>query len=67
MNHVAATLASLALVACASSVDPSPATVRKERIASWETQCEARGFVRGTADFKDCLSGYEKQAGAPPP
>lgn len=67
MTRILATIAALAAAACASSVDPSPATVRKERIASWETQCEGRGFTRGTSDFRDCVLGYDKTAYDPPP
>jgi len=66
-SRLAATLAAaLALASCASSADPSQATLRKERIASWEKLCEARGFTRGTSDFTDCLMGYDKEAVAPP-
>ena len=38
-------LLALALAACAaSSADPSPATLRKERIESWQKLCEDRGW-----------------------
>ena len=67
MNRLPAILVALALAACASSVEPSPATAQRARVASWEVQCEGRGFVRGTSDFKDCVLGYDKQAYDPPP
>ncbi|MFO1304554.1 MAG: hypothetical protein U1F54_12530 [Burkholderiales bacterium] len=67
MIRMPAIVAALALAACASPVDPSPATVQKERVASWEKLCENRGFVRGTSDFRDCVLGYDKQAYDPPP
>jgi len=58
--------AALALAGCASSADPSQATLRKERIESWEKLCDARGFARGTSDFQDCVMGYDKAATNPP-
>ena len=60
------TVMALALAGCASSADPSQATLRMERIASWEKLCEARGFTRGTSDFRDCVMGYDKSAYDPP-
>jgi hypothetical protein len=54
------------LAACASSADPSQATLRSERLRSWETLCESRGFTRGTPDFRDCVMGYDAAAGGPP-
>jgi hypothetical protein len=64
MNRVvAAILATAVLLAgCASSADPSQATLRKERIESWEKLCDGRGFTRGTSDFRDCVMGYDKAA-----
>jgi len=59
-------LLALVLAGCASSADPSPATLRNERIASWQKLCEGRGFTRGTADFQDCVMGYDKEASNPP-
>ena len=59
-------LIALVLAGCASSADPSPATLRNERIASWQKLCEGRGFTRGTADFQDCVMGYDKEAWNPP-
>ncbi len=67
MIRTFAVLTTLALAACASSADPSPATLRAERIASWEKLCEGRGFTRGTSDFRDCVLGYDKRAYDPPP
>ena len=61
-----ATVVALALAGCASSADPSPATLRKERIESWEKLCDSRGFTRGSSDFRDCVMGYDKEATAPP-
>jgi hypothetical protein len=58
--------AALLLAGCASSADPSPATLRKERIESWEKLCDGRGFTRGTSDFRDCVMGYDKTAYDPP-
>ena len=68
MNRMlcAAAAAALLLAGCASSADPSPATLRKERIASWEKLCDGRGFTRGTPDFQDCVMGYDKEAWNPP-
>ena len=61
--HVAAAcVTALVLSGCASSADPSPAMLRRERVASWEKLCDARGFTRGTADFQDCLMSYDKEA-----
>ena len=66
-REMAAALAAAVLVAgCASSANPSPATLRKERIESWEKLCDARGFTRGTSDFSDCVMGYDKSAYDPP-
>ena len=58
--------AALAVAACASSADPSQATLRKERIESWEKLCDGRGFTRGTPDFSDCVMGYDREATNPP-
>jgi hypothetical protein len=55
-----------ALAGCASSADPSQATLRSERIRSWEKLCDDRGFTRGTADFQDCVMGYDRAAANPP-
>ncbi len=55
------------LVGCAaSSGDPSPATLRNERLESWQKLCESRGFVRNTRDFDDCVMGYDREARNPP-
>jgi hypothetical protein len=54
------------LAGCASSADPSQATLRKERIESWQKLCEGRGFTRGTSDFHDCVMGYDQEAANPP-
>ena len=58
--------AATALAGCASSADPSPATLRKERVESWEKLCDSRGFRRGTSDFADCVMGYQKEADRQP-
>jgi hypothetical protein len=42
------------------------ATLRNERIASWQKLCEGRGFTRGTPTFQDCVMGYDKEASNPP-
>jgi len=63
---VAASVIALAVNGCASSADPSQATLRNERIASWQKLCEGRGFTRGTADFQDCVLGYDREASNPP-
>ena len=62
---LAAALA-FALAGCASSADPSQATLRKERIESWQKLCDGRGFVRGTSAYQDCVMGYDKEAADPP-
>ena len=56
----------LAIGGCASSAYPSAATLRAERIASWQKLCEGRGFTRGTGDFEDCVMGYDREASNPP-
>ena len=56
----------LAVAGCVSSADPSQATLRMERIESWQKLCEGRGFARGTSDFQDCVMGYDREAGSPP-
>ena len=65
-NAIAAATIAIVLAGCASSADPSPATLRNERIASWQKLCEGRGFTRGTADFQDCVMGYDREASNPP-
>jgi len=65
-NAIAAATIAVVLTGCASSADPSAATLRNERIASWQKLCESRGFTRGTADFQDCVMGYDKEAANPP-
>jgi len=65
-NAIAAATIAIVLAGCASSADPSPATLRNERIASWQKLCEGRGFTRGTDDFHDCVMGYDKEASNPP-
>jgi len=65
-NAIAAATIAIVLAGCASSADPSPATLRNERIASWQKLCEGRGFTRGTYDFQDCVMGYDKEASNPP-
>jgi invasion protein IalB len=62
----AAILAVAALQACATSADPSAATLRRERVESWQKLCDSRGFTRGTSDFEVCVMGYEKAAANPP-
>jgi hypothetical protein len=66
MNRGWFAVAVLALAGCASSADPSPATLREERIESWKKLCDGRGFARGTSDFEDCVMGYDAAAGNPP-
>ena len=56
----------LVLAGCASYADPSQATLRRERIESWQKLCDARGFTRGTSAVTDCLMGYDKEAADPP-
>ena len=67
-NHasIAAAAMALLLAGCASSANPSPETLRNERIASWQKLCEGRGFTRGTSDFQDCVMGYDREATNPP-
>lgn len=54
------------LAGCASSAMPSEATLKEERIRSWQKLCEDRGFTRGTSDFDACVMGYDREAVNPP-
>jgi len=63
---IAASAIVASLEGCASSVTPTEAQVQQERVRSWQTLCESRGFTRGTSDFDVCVMGYDREAVNPP-